>query len=517
MRELATLLTDHGLMDRTQESLDEMKAEVTDYDSSLLSSAGASVYVRSLYRRGQTIYGIVRTPDRKMLFAAGSGDFETPFPVPIEEDGGVRLQLIPMTKEYVKPLWELFPFTKPVSLRNRRTTIGMGDRLGLATAGQLQAARDYNLAPVLAQQSTRENNFTGRSIEDVVADAAFLVFQEGYEDGYGADGDHLKDIPGIDEALDASIPMITLDLTEVLLPEAATDDFAAVEAAFDRLDAAYKERILGEYADKEFDLDGTAVAISREQAVRAAVIYSRAIPFTVEVEEHIKSVRGHEYDLEISVDETTFRTTPQQHLLFVRELREQGVAINSVAPRFIGDFQKAIDYIGDIDQFEEDFVLHAAVARGNGGYKISVHSGSDKLSIYPIVGKHTGKRLHLKTAGTSWLEALRTIAVANPSLYRRMHEKAHQYYPEALKSYHITADIDAIPDLDSVPDKELPSFLADDNCRQFLHISYGGLLNDPELRSDFFDTLHREEKLHYQHLEQHFRRHIELLGIEKRS
>jgi hypothetical protein len=353
-------------------------------------------------------------------------------------------------------------------------------------------------------------------VEDVVADAAFLVFQEGFEEGYGADGDHLKEISGIDAALRAEVPMITLDLTEVLRPEAASDSFEKVEATFDRLDAPYKERILGEYADKEFDLDGTAIAISREQAIRAGVIYSRAIDFTIKVEQHIKSIRGHEYDLEISVDETTFRTSPQQHLLFVRELRHRGVAINSVAPRFIGDFQKAIDYIGDVGQFEEDFVLHAAVARGNGGYKISVHSGSDKLSIYPIVGKHTAKRLHLKTAGTSWLEALRTIAKANPDLYRRMHRKAYQYYPEALKSYHITADIDAIRDLDSVPDDELVAFLEDDNCRQFLHISYGGLLRDPEVREEFFQTLHREEKLHYHHLEKHFRTHIELLGIEKK-
>lgn len=516
MKELVAVLTDEDLLGKTQQELDELKRRVVDYDSSLVGTSDAAIYVRSLYRRGQILYGVFRTPERKDLFAASVSQLETPFAGYTETFDGVSIQTVPMTKDHVKPLWELFSFTKPVSLRNRRTTVGMGDRLGLATAGQLRAARDYNLAPVLAQQSTRENNFTGRTVEDVVADAAFLVFQEGFEEGYGADGDHLKDISGIDTALQAAIPMITLDLTEVLRPEGATDEIATVEAAFDRLDSDYKQRILGEYADKEFDLDGTAIAISREQAIRAAVIYSQALEFTVEVEQHIKSIRGLEYDLEISVDETTFRTTPQQHLLFVRELRNKGVAINSVAPRFIGDFQKAIDYIGDVDQFEEDFRLHAAVARGNGGYKISVHSGSDKLSIYPVVGKHTGKRLHLKTAGTSWLEALRTIAVADPSLYRRMHRKAHQYYPEALKSYHITADIDAIPDLDGVADKDLHTFLDDDNCRQFLHISYGGLLNDAEIRGDFFAALHREEKLHYRHLEKHFRRHIELLGIEKK-
>lgn len=515
MKGLETILTRESLLTKTQEELDRLKAAVTDYDSCLLSAGDVAVYIRSLYRRGAVLYGILRSAESKRLFAASVAGLESPFPAPVDEVGDINVQLVPMTKDNVTPLFELFPFTKPVSLRNRRTTIGMGDRLGLATAGHLRAARDYNLAPVLAQQSTRENTFTGRTVEDVVCDAAFLVFQEGYEAGYGADGDHLKEKKGVDAALSAGIPMITLDLTEVLRPEGATDSLEAVEAAFDRLDGAYKERILGEYADGEFDLGGTSVTISREQAIRAGVIYSRAIDFTVDIEEHIKSVRGMEYDLEISVDETTFRTSPQQHLLFVRELRHRGVAINSVAPRFIGDFQKAIDYIGDVDQFEDDFVLHAAVAKGNGGYKISVHSGSDKLSIYPIVGKHTGKRLHLKTAGTSWLEAVRTIAKANPELYRRMHRKAYEYYPEALKSYHITADIDAIADLDTVPDDKLESFLSDDNCRQFLHISYGGLLKDPEIRQDFFATLHREEKLHYALLERHFRNHIELLGIEK--
>ncbi len=92
---------------------------------------------------------------------------------------------------------ELFPFTKPVSLREHKITIGTGDRLGVATPGHIRAVQKFRVRPVLAQQSVRENTQTGRSFKEVVSDAAWAVFQENYQDGYGADGDHLKSLEEI--------------------------------------------------------------------------------------------------------------------------------------------------------------------------------------------------------------------------------------------------------------------------------------------------------------------------------
>ncbi len=89
-----------------------------------------------------------------------------------------------------------------------------------------------------------------------------------------------------------------------------------------------------------------------------------------------------------------------------------------LAPRFVGDFEKGIDYKGDLKAFESCLAEHVQIAKDYGPYKISVHSGSDKFSIYPIVGRVTGGQFHLKTAGTSYLEALRVVARFEPALMR---------------------------------------------------------------------------------------------------
>ena len=121
----------------------------------------------------------------------------------------------------------------------------------------------------------------------------------------------------------------------------------------------------------------------------------------------------------------------------------------------------------------------------------------------------------MKTAGTSWLEALRCIAQCNPDLYRKIHKKAFQYYNEALNYYHITADISKIKDINNVEDKNLIEYLEKDESRQLLHITYGGILNDPEIRREFFETLDEYEEVHYELVKNHIEKHMELLGIKK--
>ena len=116
------------------------------------------------------------------------------------------------------------------------------------------------------------------------------------------------------------------------------------------------------------------------------------------------------FELEVSVDETDQPTSHAEHIYIASELKRLGVNWVSLAPRYVGRFEKGVDYIGDLAAFETDFAGHAAIARQFGPYKLSLHSGSDKFSIYPIAARLTGGLVHLKTAGTSYLEALRTIA-----------------------------------------------------------------------------------------------------------
>src|SRR5665648_495216 len=123
-------------------------------------------------------------------------------------------------------------------------------------------------------------------------------------------------------------------------------------------------------------------------------------------------------DLEISVDETPTVTSPLAHLFIVLEFKRRGVNFQNLALHFLGDWQKGIEYIGDVKQFAKEFSLHAILAKTIGGYKLSLHTGSDKFSVYPIFSRETGGLCHIKTAGTSWLEEAKVIAMKDPALYR---------------------------------------------------------------------------------------------------
>ncbi|MCK9253421.1 MAG: tagaturonate epimerase family protein, partial [Clostridiales bacterium] len=128
--------------------------------------------------------------------------------------GGGMARVCPTDLANCRCLRELFPFTRPVSHKGRKVTIGLGDRLGLASPGHLRTIRGLDVFPVLAQQSIRELNLTGRNYDDVLAAASWAVFQEGYEAGFGADGDHLKTEQEVRMALECGVTMITLDCSE---------------------------------------------------------------------------------------------------------------------------------------------------------------------------------------------------------------------------------------------------------------------------------------------------------------
>ena len=107
----------------------------------------------------------------------------------------------------------------------------------------------------------------------------------------------------------------------------------------------------------------------------------------------------------------------------------------------MGRFEKGVDYIGDLAAFQADFAVHAAIARHFGPYKLSLHSGSDKFSVYGIAMQETRGLVHLKTAGTCYLEALRTLSALDPALFREIYAFARQRYPTDRASYHVSAEL----------------------------------------------------------------------------
>src|SRR5699024_7549224 len=226
-------------------------------------------------------------------------------------------------------------------------------------------------------------------------------------------------------------------------------------------------------------------------------------------------------DFEMSIDETLTPTSPEAHFFVANELIDGGVEITSLAPRFCGEFQKGIDYIGDIEQFEREFNAHFAISE-HFDYKISVHSGSDKFSIFPIIGDITKRRYHLKTAGTNWLEAMRVIAKNDPALYRDIHSFALDNLDKAKAYYAIGADLDKVPDLNTLSDDELPALFDKPDSRQVIHITYGLILQEKDkdgqyvFRDRLYEIWNTHEDDYANLLVGHIGKHLTTLGINKK-
>jgi hypothetical protein len=178
----------------------------------------------------------------------------------------------------------------------------------------------------------------------------------------------------------------------------------------------------------------------------------------------------------------------------------------------VGEFEKGVDYIGDVDAFEASLAQHAAIARHFGPYKLSIHSGSDKFSIYPAFARQTRGVVHLKTAGTSYLEALRVIARVNPTLFREILALAIERYPIDRATYHVSGELSRVPDPASMPDERLESYLDQFDARQVLHVTYGSALD--EYGDAILQTLRENDEAYYNALEIHFRKHLQPFAVE---
>jgi hypothetical protein len=218
------------------------------------------------------------------------------------------------------------------------------------------------------------------------------------------------------------------------------------------------------------------------------------------------SRRKDTFDFEVSVDETDSPTTPLEHYFIANELTRLGVRFTSLAPRFIGRFEKGVDYIGDLDALDAELAKHAAVTAHFGSYKLSLHSGSDKFSVYPLVAKHWGERIHVKTAGTSYLEALRVLAIHAPDLFLKIYTLGCERYETDKRTYHVSAQLDRLP-----PSDDLPALLDDFHARQILHVTFGSAL--ARYGTEIKEALVKNETAYMEGLKAHFEKHLRLLLV----
>lgn len=433
-------------------------------------------------------------------------------------ESNYSLKLCLLTHINALALRKALPWLEPKPL-GLNTSAGFGDRLGLATPGHIRALRSVggNIAPIFAQQSIREMERTDRTAQYVLDDATWGTFESGWNSGVGADADHLKTSADIDVCAEAGYTFYTFDPGAFVDSSVEQADASVIRQKVDGLHwdnlasspGALEEAFVG----KTIKLETLNIEITKPEIFKAAAKYGRAVAHVVAMYRHLMA-KNIAFELEVSVDETETPTTHVEHIYIASEMKRLGVEWVSLAPRYVGRFEKGVDYIGDMTEFERDFAVHAEIARHFGPYKLSLHSGSDKFSVYDAAMRQSRGLVHLKTAGTSYLEALRTIAAVDSKLFREIYIFARERYEIDRATYHVSAILDRAPKPETLPDSALPGLLNQFDARQIFHVTYGSVLGAREKSGrlrfyhDLMSLLRANSDLYAANLEKHFVRHL---------
>ena len=327
-----------------------------------------------------------------------------------------------------------------------RFTFGVGDRFAHQAEAQLAAferlAADGVVVSPVWNKSNREHTFIGSEPASVRAAASAAVAARKWPHSWFVDADHIR-LETVDRFLDSS-DFFTIDVADSIGKPAGEAEVAAFLAKHAELTAS-------------LTIPGIAapVPLSVETSGRVARSYLLACREAGEIFRHIGAKRGDRVAIEVSMDETGAAQTPPELLVILALLSDEGVPLQTIAPKFTGRFNKGVDYVGDLTGFEKEFsddVAVLAYAADRYGLpknlKLSVHSGSDKFSLYSIIRRiveRTGAGLHLKTAGTTWLEEMIGLAEAGGDglvLAKEIYAYAYDHVEEFCAPYATVIDID---------------------------------------------------------------------------
>ena len=369
-------------------------------------------------------------------------------------------------------------------------SLGVGDRFAHQAKAQLAAcmkAADKGLTVVpVWNKSNREHKIVGSEPSQTRAAADTAVQELGWKQSYYLDADHIN-LETVDRFL-APCDFFTLDVADAIgkRPKAGT-----VEAFLSR-----HHELVGRVEITGID---EPISIGKERAFHACAKYLHAVSEAAEIYRHIAKRKPHgTFITEVSMDETDSPQTPAELLLILAAIADEGIPVQTIAPKFTGRFNKGVDYVGDVEQFEKEFatdiaVIAYAVERYGlpKSLKLSVHSGSDKFSIYDAIRRSVRKfdvGVHVKTAGTTWLEELIGLAEAGPeglALARQIYGEAYGHQKELCEPYASVIDIDPskLPTPEAVCKWSSEQFtgalrhdqknkLFNPNLRQLLHVGY---------------------------------------------
>jgi len=326
-------------------------------------------------------------------------------------------------------------------------SFGLGDRFGHQGIAQLKAIikageMGIDITPVW-NKSNREHSIINSQPSDTRLEADNAVTQCGWKNSYFVDADHIN-LGNVERFIEPS-DFFTIDVADYIGKE--TDKTALENFVSKNLKYVGKLKIPG--ISHDFNL-------SREDLYKIGSRFLFAVEKAAEIYKFIEERKGkNKFVTEVSMDEVDSPQTPLEMFFILSAIAMLKIPAQTIAPKFTGRFNKGVDYVGDIKQFskefEEDILVIDYAVKEFGlpeNLKLSVHSGSDKFSIYPVMGeliKKYNKGIHVKTAGTTWLEEVIGLAEAGGealSLAKSIYEKAFAYSEELCKPYATVIDIE---------------------------------------------------------------------------
>ncbi len=369
-------------------------------------------------------------------------------------------------------------------------SVGVGDRFAQQAEAQLRACmlaagKGVEIVPVW-NKSNREHLIVGSEPTSVRTAAEAAVKKLGWKKPWHVDADHIR-LDTVDRFVPCS-DFFTIDVADFI---GKTPQSAAIQTFLERHPELNDSLKIPKIQ--------SGIESSRAHVERIANKFLSAVQEAGRIYRHIAKLKGAEnFITEVSMDETDSPQTPVELLVILIALADEKVPLQTVAPKFTGRFNKGVDYVGDVMQFEKEFnddlaVIRFAIQKYGlpDNLKLSVHSGSDKFSIYGAIHralKRHGAGLHLKTAGTTWLEELIGLAEAGGdglALAKQIYAEALDHTEELCAPYAAVIDIDRrkLPSADEVAKWNAERFAAvlrhDPKCkdfnphvRQLLHVGY---------------------------------------------
>ena len=326
-------------------------------------------------------------------------------------------------------------------------SFGMGDRFAHQGKAQLRACvlateLGAEVIPVW-NKSNREHSFIGTEPSSLRTEADDAVKALGWKKSYHVDADHIR-LETVDRFI-APSDFFTIDVADSIGKPASTAD---VKAFVDR-HPELTGKVSIPHIDRPFE-------ISRAEVERVAHKFLLAVQDAGKIYRHIAQAKGEtNFITEVSMDETDSPQTPPELLIILAALADEKIPLQTIAPKFTGRFNKGVDYVGDLNQFEKEFnedlaVIQYAIQKYHlpATLKLSVHSGSDKFSIYEPMRKalkNFNAGVHIKTAGTTWLEELIGLAEAGGDgleIAKEIYAYAIEHVDEFCAPYASVIDID---------------------------------------------------------------------------